>query len=116
MTFKKLSYYLLDVKVTIKCDHAPLCTFLTAHILNSKVNNWGIEIASVCHVTFEQIKGAYNILANSISWPRSLHLYHCLDLEGKGKESGHDIIEKLHPIIAETPAQVEQNATTIHGM
>ena len=38
MTFKTLYYYLYDFKVAIKCDHAPLHEFLTAHTLNSKVN------------------------------------------------------------------------------
>ena len=41
MTFKKFSYYLCDARVTMKCNHAPLCEFFTAHTLNSKVNDWG---------------------------------------------------------------------------
>ena len=59
MTFKKLSYYLSDTKVTIKYDHAALHKFLTTHILNSKVNNLRIKIASITHATFEQIKEQY---------------------------------------------------------
>ena len=43
MAFKKLSYWLYDAKVTMKSDHTPLHKFLTAHTLNSKVNNWGTE-------------------------------------------------------------------------
>ena len=39
MAFKKLSYYILYTKAFIKCDHAPLCKFCTAHTLNLKVNN-----------------------------------------------------------------------------
>ena len=33
MTLKKLSYYLHDAKVTIKCDYAPLCKLLTTHVV-----------------------------------------------------------------------------------
>ena len=52
MTFKKLSYYLYDAKLTIKYDHTPLCKLLMAHTLNSKVNNWGTEIVSISHCYF----------------------------------------------------------------
>ena len=41
MVFKKISHYLYDAKVIIKCDHAPLHEFCTAYTLNSKVNNCG---------------------------------------------------------------------------
>ena len=51
MAAKKLSYYLYSTKVIIKCDHATLHKFLTAHALNSKVNNWGTEIVSMSHIT-----------------------------------------------------------------
>ena len=34
----KLLYCLYDVKVTLKCDIAPLHKFLTAHTINSKGN------------------------------------------------------------------------------
>ena len=97
MTFKKLSYYLYDSEVTIKCDHAPLHKCLTAHNLISKVNNWGPEIANMSHVTFGCIKGIGNIFANSISHLRSIYLYDPLDPEGEGKEFGHDIFKELPP-------------------
>ena len=61
--FKKLSYYLHDTRATITPDNAPLHKFLTAHTMNSKVSNWGPEIASVIHVIFEHIKRTANILA-----------------------------------------------------
>ena len=56
IAFKKLSYYLYNAIITIVCDHAPVCKFLSAHTLNSKVNNWGTEIVSMSHVTFKHIK------------------------------------------------------------
>ena len=85
MKFKKLSYYLYHVQITIKCDHAPLHKFPTAHTLISKANNWESEIASMNHVTFELIKSTDNILADSISCIRSIHLYDPLALAGEAK-------------------------------
>ena len=61
MAFTKQSFYKYDAKVIIKCDYVPLHKFLTAHIFNLKVGNWGTEITSMCHVTFERIKVSAHI-------------------------------------------------------
>ena len=39
MAVRKLSFYITDVEVTIKCDHFPLKKFLQKQMLNTKVNN-----------------------------------------------------------------------------
>ena len=39
MAVRKLSFYIMDVEVTIKCDHLPLKKFLSKQTLNTKVNN-----------------------------------------------------------------------------
>ena len=39
MSVRKLSFYITDAKVTIKCDHLPLRKFLQKQTLNAKVNN-----------------------------------------------------------------------------
>ena len=44
MSTKKLTYYLEDADVTLRSDHLPLKKFLAKNTLNSKVNNWAIEI------------------------------------------------------------------------
>ena len=80
ITFKKCSYYLYDAKATMKCDYTLLYKFLMAHTLNSKVNNYGTEIDSMSHITFELIKGIYNIIADSISQLWSIHLHDSLDM------------------------------------
>ena len=56
MSIKKLTYYLEDADVTLGSDHLPLKKFLAKNTLNSKVNNWAIEI-SPFRITFEYIKG-----------------------------------------------------------
>ena len=44
MAVRKLSFYITDVEVTIKCDHLPLKKCLQKQMLNAKVNNWAIEL------------------------------------------------------------------------
>ena len=66
MSIKKLTYYLEDADVTLRSDHLPLKKFLAKNTLNSKVNNWAMEI-SPFRITFEYIKGIKNTLADAIS-------------------------------------------------
>ena len=44
MAVRKLSFYITDAEVTIKCDHLPLKKFLQKQTLNTKVNNWAVEL------------------------------------------------------------------------
>ena len=71
MSIKKLAYYLEDADITLRSDHLPLKKFLVKNTLNSKVNNWAIEI-SPFRITFEYIKGIKNTLANTMS--RLIHI------------------------------------------
>ena len=66
MSIKKLAYYLEYADVTLRSDHLPLKKFLAKKTLNSKVNNWAIEI-SPFQITLEFIKGIKNILADMMS-------------------------------------------------
>ena len=66
VSIKKLAYYLEDADITLRSDHLPLKKFLVKNTLNSKVNNWALEI-SPFHITFEHIKGIKNTLADTMS-------------------------------------------------
>ena len=66
MSIKKLTYYLEDADVTLRSDHLHLKKFLAKTTLNSKVNNWAIEILPF-RITFEYIKGIKNTLADTLS-------------------------------------------------
>ena len=66
MSIKKLTYYFEDADITLRSDHLPLKKFLAKNTLNSKVNNWAIEI-SPFRKTFEYIKGIKNTLADTMS-------------------------------------------------
>ena len=66
MSIKKLTYYLEDADITLRSGQLPLKKFLAKNTLNSKVNNWAIEI-SPFRITFEYIKGIKNTLADTMS-------------------------------------------------
>ena len=66
MSIKKNTYYLEDADVTLRSDHLPLKKFLAKNTLNSKVNNWAIEISPL-RITFEYMKGVKNTLADTMS-------------------------------------------------
>ena len=44
VSVKKLSFYIDTAKVTVKSNHLPLKKFLEKNTLNSKVNNWAVEL------------------------------------------------------------------------
>ena len=44
MSVNKLSFYLTDAQILLRSDHKPLERFLQKNTLNSKVNNWAMEL------------------------------------------------------------------------
>ena len=44
MSVRRLSFYVTDAEVTIRSDHLPLKKFLNKQTMNSKVNNWVVEL------------------------------------------------------------------------
>ena len=66
MSFKKLSFYLTDAQILLRSDHKPLEKFLQKNTLNSKVNNWAMELEAF-NIQFDYIKGSSNILADTLS-------------------------------------------------
>ena len=66
MSVKKLSFYIDTAKTTGKSDHLPLKKFLEKNTLNSKVNNWAVELESQ-NITFKYIPGIRNTLADTLS-------------------------------------------------
>ena len=66
MSIKKLNYYLEDAEIILMCDHLPLKKFLKRNTLNSKVNNWAVEL-SAHRIEFRYIKGIKNTLADTMS-------------------------------------------------
>ena len=87
MSIKKLAYYLEDADITLRSDHLPLNKFLVKNTLNSKVNNWAIEI-SPFRITFEYIKGIKNTLADTMSRLIDINPQIQQDTEPEGYEFG----------------------------
>ena len=62
----ELSFYVTDAEVTIRSDHLPLKKFLNKQTINSKVNNWAVELEQF-RLHLEWIPGTRNLLADSLS-------------------------------------------------
>ena len=66
MSVKKLSFYLDQVEIYLRSDHLPLKRFLQKNTLDSKVNNWAMELKSF-NIQFEYIQGSKNVLVDTLS-------------------------------------------------
>ena len=97
MSIKKLAYYLEDADITLRSDHLPLKKFLAKNTLNSKVNNWAIEILPFC-ITFEYIKGIKNTLADTMSRLIDIDPQIQQDSEPEGYEFGYYTFDTLPAI------------------
>ena len=63
---KKWNYYLQGVDIIVRNNHKPLAWFLNGKNENTKINRWGLELASY-NITFEWISGAKNKAADCLS-------------------------------------------------
>ena len=96
MSVWRLSFYVMDAEVTIRSDHLPLKKFLNKQTMNSKVNNWAVELEQF-QLHLEWIPGTRNLLADSLS--------HLLDVvpdaqktkEPDDQEFGSYCFEELEP-------------------
>ena len=107
MLIKKLTYYLEDAEITLRSDHLPLKRFLQRNTLNTKVNNWAVEI-SPFKITFEYIKGIKNTLVDTMSRLIALDPDNQLVDEPEGFEYGYYAFDNIDPI----KTQVEVNKMT----
>ena len=109
MSIKKLAYYLEDADITLRSDHLPLKKFLVKNTLNSKVNNWAIEISPFC-ITFEYIKGIKNTLADTMSRLININPQIQQDLEPEGYEFGYYTFDTL-PTLEVSNIETTQDAS-----
>ena len=107
MSIKKLTYYLEDAEITLRSDHLPLKRFLQRNTLNTKVNNWAVEI-SPFKITFEYIKGIKNTLADTMSRLIALDPDNQLVDEPEGFEYGYYAFNNIDLI----ETQIEINEMT----
>ena len=96
MSVKKLSFYLTDVEITLRSDHLPLKKFLLKNTLNSKVNNWAVELETF-NIHFEYISGIWNTLADTLSRIVRMDPDMRQEPEKQGYEFGYSCFEELPP-------------------
>ena len=99
-SIKKLSYYLEDAEIMLRSNHLPLKKFLQKNTLNTKVNNWAVEI-SPYKIQFEYIKGIKNTLADTMSRLIQIDPEVKLCPEQEGYEFGYYAFEDMKPIKCE---------------
>ena len=108
---QKLAYYLEDADITLRKWSSPLNKFLAKNTLNSKVNNWAIEI-SPFRITFEYIKGIKNTLADTMSRLIEIDPQVQLEVEPEGYEFGYYTFDQLPALDVQeiqTSSQDDQN-------
>ena len=98
MSINELNYYLEDAEIILMCDHLPLKKFLKRNTLNSKVNNWAVEL-SAHQIEFRYIKGIKNTLADTMSRLIQIDPEIELQEEEEGREYGYAVFESLPPIM-----------------
>ena len=97
MCYKRLSYYLQDAEVTIYTDHLPLQKFLQKATLNSKVNNWAVEMEGT-YMKIKHIAGIKNTLADTLSRLIQMDPAYENTPEPPGQEFGYNVFEQLPDI------------------
>ena len=100
MSIRRLTFDLTDAEITSKCDHLPLKRFLNKQTLNSKVNNWAVELEQF-NLKLEWIQGSKNMLADSLSRLLEVAPEAKLEPEPEGQEFGCYCFEDLAPVRTE---------------
>ena len=105
MSVRRLSFYVTDAEVTIRSDHLPLKKFLNKQTMNSKVNNWVVELEQF-RLHLEWIPGSRNLLADSLS--------HLLDIVPDAQKTKEPDDQELSSYCFEElePAKVMEKIST----
>ena len=101
MSVKKLSFYLTDAQILLRSDHKPLEKFLLKNTLNSKINNWAMELEAF-NIQFDYIKGSNNILADTLSRLIAIDPDTPTTPEEPGYEFGYAIFEEFPKVQTKT--------------
>ena len=100
MSVKKLLFYLTDAQILLRSDHKPLEKFLLKNILNSKVNNWAMELEAF-NIQFDYTKGS-NILVDTLSRLIAIDPDTPTTPEEQGYEFGYAIFEEFSKVQTKT--------------
>ena len=97
MSVKKLSFYLDQSEIILRSDHLPLKRFLQKNTLNSKVNNWAMELESF-NIKFEYNQGSKNVLVDTLSRLIDIDEETQLPPEEQGYEFSYAVFKDLPKI------------------
>ena len=106
MSIRRLVFYLSGADVTIKCDHLPLRKFLMKQMLNSKVNNWAVELEQF-NLKLDWIMGSKNTLADTFSRLLDVCPEAKLEPELPGQEFGCYCFKEMKPIQVDFIEEIE---------
>ena len=106
MSIRRLVFYVADADVTIKCDHLPLKKFLSKQTLNSKVNNWAVELEQFS-LKLDWIMGSKNTLADTLSRLLDVCPEAKLEPEPPGQEFGCYCFEEMEPVRVEYIEEID---------
>ena len=101
MSVRKLLFYLTDAQILLRSDHKPLEKFLLKNTLNSKVNNWAMELEAF-NIQFDYIKGSNNILVDTLSCLIAIDPDTPTTPEEPGYEFGYAIFEEFPKVQTKT--------------
>ena len=90
-----------DAQILLRSDHKPLEKFLQKNTLNSKVNNWAIELETF-NIQFDYIKGSNNVLADTLSRLVTIDPDTPLTPNGQGYEFGYAVFEEFPKVKTKT--------------
>ena len=96
MSVRRLSFYITDVDIMVRSNHLPLKKFLNKQTMNSKVNNWAVELEQF-RLLLEWIPGSQNLLADSLSRLLDMVPDAQQPEEPKDHEFGSYCFEELEP-------------------
>ena len=105
MSVKKLSFYINTATITVKSDHLPLKKFLEKNTMNSKVNNWAVELEAQ-NIMFEYIRGIQNTLADTLFRLIDMNDDIKLQPEEEGKEFGYFPFKELLPVTTQVLEEI----------
>ena len=105
MAIKRLTFCVTDADVTIRSDHLPLKKFLNKQTMNSKVNNWVVELEQF-RLNLEWIPGSQNLIADSLS--------HLIDVVPDAQQADETEGHKFRSYCFEElePAKILENVST----
>ena len=90
-----------NAQILLRSDHKPLEKFLLKNTLNSKVNNWAMELEAF-NIQFDYIKGSSNILVDTLSRLIAINPDTPTTPEEPGYEFGYAVFEEFPKVKTKT--------------